>query len=85
MGRHVEPSAWPGLVDSGRQSIRRAVWQHAWRAVQCHTTQERLSKKIASLIEDDQKVIWGTGKFYRVFSLVNGGREQNRTLFDGLR
>ena len=42
-------------------------------------------KNVASLTEDDQKVIWGTGEFYRVFSLVNGGRETEQDLFDGLR
>jgi len=60
-------------------------WQHVWRAVQCHKTQMSIYKNIASLAEDDQKVIWGTGEFYRVFSLVNGGRRTEQDLFEGLR
>ena len=40
---------------------------------------------VAKLTEDDQKVIWGTGEFYRVFSLVNGGRDRETDLFEGLR
>jgi LmbE family N-acetylglucosaminyl deacetylase len=60
-------------------------WQHVWRAVQCHKTQMSIYKNIASLTEDDQKVIWGTGEFYRVFSLVNGGRRTEQDLFEGLR
>jgi LmbE family N-acetylglucosaminyl deacetylase len=60
-------------------------WQRVWRAVQCHKTQMSIYKNIASLTEDDQKVIWGTGEFYRVFSLVNGGRRTEQDLFEGLR
>jgi LmbE family N-acetylglucosaminyl deacetylase len=60
-------------------------WQRVWRAVQCHKTQMSIYKNIASLTEDDQKVIWGTGEFYRVFSLVNGGRRREQDLFEGLR
>ena len=73
-----------GLVDYDEVDAR-GVWQHVWRAVQCHTTQMSIYKNVASLTEDDQKVIWGTGEFYRVFSLVNGGRETEQDLFDGLR
>ncbi len=65
--------------------MRAECGRHVWRAVQCHTTQMSIYKNVASLTEDDQKVIWGTGEFYRVFSLVNGGRETEQDLFDGLR
>jgi LmbE family N-acetylglucosaminyl deacetylase len=61
------------------------VWQHVWRAVQCHKTQMSIYKNVSRLTEDDQKVIWGTGEFYRVFSLVNGGRRIEHDLFEGLR
>jgi hypothetical protein len=42
-------------------------------------------KNIGNLTEDDQKVMWGAGEFYRVFSLVNGGREVETDLFQGIR
>jgi hypothetical protein len=42
-------------------------------------------KNFASLSEDDHRLIWGTPEFYRVFSLVNGGRTQETDLFEGLR
>ena len=61
------------------------VWRHVWSAVQCHKTQMSIYKNVSSLTEDDQKVIWGTGEFYRVFSLVNGGRQLESDLFEGLR
>jgi LmbE family N-acetylglucosaminyl deacetylase len=76
--------AWPDwsittVIDS------RDVWQTVWRAVQCHKTQMSIYTKVASLTEEDQKVIWGTGELYRVFSLVNGGRKRETDLFEGLR
>ena len=36
-------------------------------------------------LDYDQKLIWGTPEFYRVFSLVNGGRTQETDLFQGRR
>jgi LmbE family N-acetylglucosaminyl deacetylase len=62
-----------------------AVWPTVWRAVQCHKTQMSIYKTFASLSEEDQKMIWGRAEFYRVFSLVNGGRVQETDLFEGLR
>jgi LmbE family N-acetylglucosaminyl deacetylase len=83
-GRVRAAIAWPDWSITTRVDAR-DVWQHVWRAVQCHKTQMSIYKNIASLTEDDQKVIWGTGEFYRVFSLVNGGRKTEQDLFDGLR
>ena len=76
--------AWPDwsittIVDA------REAWETVWRAAQCHKTQMSIYKNIANLTEDDQKMIWGTGEFYRVFSLVNGGRKKETDLFEGLR
>src|SRR5688572_14537884 len=76
--------AWPDWSITTTIDAR-DMWQHVWRAVQCHKTQMSIYKNIASLTEDDQKVIWGTGEFYRVFSLVNGGRRTEQDLFEGLR
>jgi LmbE family N-acetylglucosaminyl deacetylase len=76
--------AWPDWAITTKVDAR-GVWQHVWRAVQCHKTQMSIYKNIASLTEDDQKVIWGTGEFYRVYSLVHGGRQVEHDLFVGLR
>ena len=82
---HVRAAfAWPDWSITAKVDAR-DVWQDVWRAVQCHKTQMSIYKNVASLTEDDQKVIWGTGEFYRVFSLVNGGRQVETDLFDGLR
>jgi len=82
---HVRAAmAWPDWSITTKVDAR-DVWQHVWGAVQCHKTQMSIYKNIANLTEDDQKVIWGTGEFYRVFSLVNGGRRTEQDLFEGLR
>lgn len=76
--------AWPDWSITAAVDAR-DVWQTVWRAVQCHRTQMSIYTNVASLTEEDQKVIWGTGEFYRVFSLVNGGRTRETDLFEGLR
>lgn len=76
--------AWPDWAITAKVDAR-DVWQVVWRAVQCHQTQMSIYKNVANLSEDDQKVIWGTGEFYRVFSLVNGGRAVETDLFAGCR
>jgi len=82
---HVRAAfAWPDWSITTKVDAR-GVWQDVWRAVQCHTTQMSIYRDVARLTEDDQKMIWGTGEFYRVFSLVNGGRQVETDLFDGLR
>jgi LmbE family N-acetylglucosaminyl deacetylase len=76
--------AWPDWSITTTVDAR-DVWQTVWRAVQCHKTQMSIYKNVATLTEDDQKVIWGTGELYRVFSLVNGGRQRETDLFEGIR
>jgi LmbE family N-acetylglucosaminyl deacetylase len=83
-GRVRGAVAWPGWSITTRIDARGA-WQQVWRAVQCHKTQMSIYKNVASLTEEEQKMIWGTAEFYRVFSLVNGGRETEQDLFEGLR
>lgn len=63
----------------------RAHWQRVWKAVQCHTSQIPGYEKLQSLSEADHQLFWGTQDYYRVFSLVNGGRAQETDLFEGLR
>jgi LmbE family N-acetylglucosaminyl deacetylase len=76
--------AWPDWSVTTKVDAT-AAWPTVWRAVQCHKTQMSIYKNVASLSEDDQKLLWGTPEFYRAFSLVNGGRRQETDLFEGLR
>jgi LmbE family N-acetylglucosaminyl deacetylase len=58
----------------------------AWRAIQCHRSQLPTLGALAELHEDAAAAILAMqGTFYRVFSLVNGGREVESDLFAGLR
>ncbi len=75
---------WPDWSITTRVDAT-AVWPTVWRAVQCHKTQMSIYKNLGSLSDEDQQVIWGRTEFYRVFSLVNGGRAQETDLFEGLR
>jgi LmbE family N-acetylglucosaminyl deacetylase len=62
-----------------------AVWPTVWRAVQCHRTQISIYRTLADLPPNHHRALWGTQEFYRVYSLVNGGRSSETDLFEGLR
>jgi LmbE family N-acetylglucosaminyl deacetylase len=62
-----------------------AVWPTVWRAVQCHRTQMSIYKNLAALPVEHHRALWGVQEFYRVFSLVSGGRARESDLFEGLR
>ncbi len=61
------------------------VWPIVWRAVCCHQTQISIYERLGDLTTEQQKALWGSQEFYRVFSAVNGGRELETDLFEGLR
>ncbi len=63
----------------------RAHWQTVWSAVQCHESQLAGYEALAELPEEHHLGLWGKQTFYRVWSLVNGGRETETDLFAGLR
>lgn len=60
-------------------------WETVWAAVQCHRTQMAQYGVLTELTREDHRAIWGPQEFYRVFSLVNGGADRERDLFEGLR
>jgi hypothetical protein len=61
------------------------VWETVWKAVQCHKTQLTIYSKLDNLPKKHHLSIWGIQQYYRVFSSVNGGREKENDLFEGLR
>jgi LmbE family N-acetylglucosaminyl deacetylase len=63
----------------------RAVFPTVWRAVSCHATQVSAYAKLEKLSAADHDALWGAQSFYRAFSLVNGGRQRETDLFEGLR
>ena len=58
----------------------------AFRAIKCHESQLASIAPLAELPEEQvAQVLSLQGTFYRVFSLVNGGRKVETDLFEGLR
>jgi LmbE family N-acetylglucosaminyl deacetylase len=62
----------------------RPWWRQVWRAVQEHRTQMSVYGPLAELSEDRHEALWGNQSFYRVLSTVNGGREVEEDLFEGI-
>ena len=54
-------------------------------AIRCHISQLPGFGPIAEWSVEQLAEIFGTGHFYRTFSLVNGGRNVESDLFEGLR
>lgn len=74
---------WPAWSLTTRIDAR-PWWRQVWRAVQEHRTQMSVYGALADLSEDRHKALWGDQSFYRVFSTVNGGREVEDDLFEGI-
>ena len=62
-----------------------AHWQTVWQAVVCHRSQLPNYPWLEQLPEQVHQRLWGCQTFYRAFSLVNGGRQVEHDLFEGLR
>jgi LmbE family N-acetylglucosaminyl deacetylase len=78
------PSPWPEWMVTTVLDTS-AVWPTVWRAITCHKTQMTIYNKLETLSDADHRALWGTQEYYRVFSLVNGGRRLESDLFEGLR
>ncbi|HEX5171249.1 MAG TPA: PIG-L family deacetylase [Cyclobacteriaceae bacterium] len=59
-------------------------WKTVWRAISCHETQMSIYSNLKDLSDEQHRELWGAQTFYRVFSLVNGGRMMESDLFDGI-
>jgi LmbE family N-acetylglucosaminyl deacetylase len=60
-------------------------WRTVWQAVCCHRTQLPAYQALEQVSEEQHRILWHSQTYYRVFSLVNGGRRVEHDLFDGLR
>lgn len=79
-----EAQPWPEWLITTRVDAR-SYWQRVWRAVQCHKTQMPGYAALAGLPDDTHVALWGDQTFYRAYSTVNGGRNSETDLFEGLR
>lgn len=75
---------WPEWAITTRIDIRE-YRQTVWQAILCHESQLVLYRQLEHASKDFQKDLWDTQTYYRAFSLVNGGREVEGDLFEGLR
>ena len=63
----------------------RAFWPTVWRAVSCHQSQVAAYERLSDLSPEHHEALWGWQSFYRVFSIVNGGRVGKPTCSRGFR
>ena len=80
--RRAQP--WPAWAITTHVDAREHH-RRVWEAVRCHATQLPSYERLAALDGEHHEKLWGMQEFYRVFSLVNGGRDVERDLFEGLR
>lgn len=62
-----------------------AYWEMAWWAMACHASQLADVGEIGQVVRENHNLLVGQRTFYRVYSLVNCGRELETDLFTGLR
>ena len=82
-GVERQATAWPDwaittVIDT------RPWWPIVWRAASCHASQVGAYAALKGLSPDEHEALWGSQSFYRVFSLVNGGRQRESDLFEGV-
>ncbi|MEP7115952.1 MAG: PIG-L family deacetylase [Acidobacteriota bacterium] len=82
-GHERQATPWPDwaittVIDT------RAHWRTAWQAVSCHTSQVTAYERMRDLAPEHHEALWGWQSFYRVFSMVNGGRQRETDLFEGI-
>jgi LmbE family N-acetylglucosaminyl deacetylase len=79
--RHATP--WPDWAITTAVDTRH-MWSTVWRAVSCHESQLGAYDQLKNLSEEHHEALWGRQSFYRAFSIVNGGREREGDLFEGI-
>jgi LmbE family N-acetylglucosaminyl deacetylase len=75
---------WKEWAITTRIDTRRHFDQ-VWQAILCHQSQLPGYGPLVDLPRQTLLRFWSEGTFVRIFSLVNGGREVEHDLFEGLR
>jgi hypothetical protein len=52
--------------------------------VSCHESQLTAYERLKDVSPEHHRALWGSQSFYRVFSVVNGGRVRETDLFEGV-
>ena len=82
-GELRESAPWPEWAITTRIDTNQH-WETVWKAIQCHETQIPGYKNLSTLSPEQHRELWGTQEFYRVFSLINSGRDIEFDLFEGI-
>jgi LmbE family N-acetylglucosaminyl deacetylase len=82
-GVERQATPWPDWAITTAIDTRHVADQ-VWRAVSCHESQVAAYATLLNLPQEQQRALWEWQYFYRAFSLVNGGREREADLFEGL-
>ncbi len=85
-GENREHTGWPAWAVSARIDTR-AYWPVMLKAIQCHESQVRdmVAKLADAPTAFSHPDWWAEQSYFRVFSMVNGGRAVEADLFEGLR
>lgn len=77
-------TAWPEWAITTRIDVS-AHRKQVWQAIMCHRSQLPALHNATNLPANLHTRLWPTQTYYRAMSMVNGGREIETDLFDGLR
>lgn len=83
-GQDRRAEGWPNWQITSRIDAT-DYWRTVWKAARCHQSQLPALHLLERVSDEQHKVLWGNQAYYRVFSLVNGGRGIENELFAGLR
>lgn len=75
---------WPDWAVTATLDTRE-WWPTVWRAICCHESQMANYEGLKDLPPDMHAALSDSQAFYRAFSLVNGGRQREADLFEGIR
>jgi LmbE family N-acetylglucosaminyl deacetylase len=76
-------TAWPEWAVTTKVDVS-AYRKQVWQAIMCHRSQLPASLTAQALPDSTHMRLWKTQTYYRAISMVNGGREVENDLFDGL-
>ena len=76
--------AWPDWAITTRIDTW-VYWHIVWQAMRCHRTQLPAYQALEQVSEEQHRILWNFQTYYRVYSLVKGGRGVEDDLFAGLR
>ena len=82
-GSERKVEAWPEWAVTTRVNTARYA-SKIWQAISSHRSQLTGYQVLENLPEEHRNHLWGVQTFYRVFSLVNAGRELEDDLFIGI-